>query len=195
VPKLLSCLARIVWFVLAIGALAYLGDVLFPDDPGRFLLLFTAAALAILLLAWLASPLLERREAARQAAAAQAARLATPEPDWESFADYFDLSRAMHDWWASGKPTFDDMMERPMQRMLDLCFEGRDNGPVRARTMEFYRGWASGFDDEDPARGADARARRMLDDRLQGPDARLAWLIDVYDGKIGHHTSPRGPGS
>ena len=189
---MLSCLARIVGFALALVALAYLGDWLFPGNPRRFFLTFTAVAVALMLLAWAAFPLLERREAARHANAAAAARLATPEPDWEAFGDYYELSRAMSGWWDSGKPTLDDMMERPMRRLLELCFEGRDNGPVRARTMEFYRGWVTGFERDNPASGADARARRQIDERLRGPDARLAWLIDVYDGKIGHHSSPGG---
>ena len=82
---MLSCLARIVGFALALVALAYLGDWLFPGNPGRFFLTFTAVAVALMLLAWAAFPLLERREAPAPTPAL-AGRLtrgcAAPTPAW-----------------------------------------------------------------------------------------------------------------
>ena len=113
-------------------------------------------------------------------------------PDWSIFSSYFDLSNAMSEWRHSTIVSAEEIMENPMPRLLDLCFSGEDSGPVRARSMEFFREWANGLEEDQP--GMKQRSRTMIVERLETA-ADQTWLLDVFDGKLSHHGAPRIPAS
>jgi len=77
-----------------------------------------------------------------------------------------------------------------MPWLLALCLAKNDNGPVRARSMEFFRFWANRLEADKP--GMKQRARAMLEERLK-TDLDQTWLLDLFDGKLSHHGAPRYP--
>lgn len=109
-------------------------------------------------------------------------------PDWSQFASYYDLSGAMAELRECGHVGPEEIMKNAMPRLLDFCFSKEDTGPVRARTMEFFREWGNRLEEGEP--GMKQHARAMVETRLKiEPDQN--WLLDVFDGKLSHHGAPR----
>jgi hypothetical protein len=107
--------------------------------------------------------------------------------DWSSISGYFELSRAVGE---AGAMSVDAFVRGPLERFFELARDPAQSFGTQARTMQFARQTAERFrktleGDEGRLAEYEARLQEML--RTKFRDTSDAWLLEVWEGRMGHH--------
>ena len=140
-------------------------------------ILLTGAVLLPLLLA--ALPLIRLVERRRYDAYRRKIAGTIPAPDWSRYDDPNLLHGLMYDWQVRNISTFEQMLDGPMQRLADLCFEPTVTELERHRSIELFADWTRELANENSL--AEHRAKAILLGRLNASNSQFKWLLDAFE--------------
>lgn len=108
-------------------------------------------------------------------------------PDWNSFGNLNDLNNAWADLAQQRPMSAREEFEGPITATIPFIFRVDLSNFAKARAMEGVRSWAN-WQGRDHPDLTDQIAVMIGDQIAQWPN--LAWLEDVWLGKMGHHGAP-----
>jgi len=112
--------------------------------------------------------------------------------EWSSLRSYGDVVTAIR---GAGPLEPQQFIDGPLNRLFELARDEEQAVPVRARTLEFARHFVDEVSARADSRGAARKFKDAVQERLMicfGPaGGNLSWAIDVFEGRMTHHTVRR----